>query len=61
MPDTFQAAAVLLRLLYEREYGTHTRAEQREVEIKEARLARKYASQSKRLPREPGFVEPTES
>jgi hypothetical protein len=64
-PVSFVEAAVLLRLLYEREYGTHGRAEDRKKEMEAEATAEDIARRHRRglrsIPIDPDYVPPNVS
>jgi hypothetical protein len=49
-------AAGLLRLLYEKTYGIHVRAEQHQVAVAEAALARRYVDAKRHIPIDPDYT-----
>jgi hypothetical protein len=56
MVGTFVRANHLLRILYEREYGVHTRKADTANAIDEARLAARYAAGKRHIPIDPDYT-----
>ena len=55
-PTTYVEASHLLRILYEREYGVHTRAADTERAIEDARLAARYVETKRHIPIDPDYT-----
>lgn len=55
-PETFVEASGLLRLLYEKTYGIHVRAEDHEKAAAEAALAARYQAAKRHIPIDPDYT-----
>ena len=54
MPDSYRECMALLQVLYERDYGIHTRAQERARAKQEAETLRKYQASVAALKRRDG-------